>query len=60
MRENGRPFVSTVLTVHQTMRRTRSSKTPAISWNDAGSGMAIVLRRPSARRGPQARAPFGR
>ena len=40
MREKGRPFVSTVLTVHQTMRRTRSSKVFAMSWNVFASGMA--------------------
>jgi hypothetical protein len=40
MREKGRPFVSTVLTVHQTMRRTRSSKVFAMSWNVLASGMA--------------------
>src|SRR5688572_5620208 len=54
IRENGRPLVSTVVTVHQTMRRTRSSKVLAISWNDAVSGMT-VLRRPRVRRCSSAR-----
>jgi len=59
MRENGRPRVSTVVSVHQTMRRTRSSKSFAMSSKLRASGNvcsfamggASLLRRAEERKG---------
>jgi hypothetical protein len=42
MRARGRPLLSTVVTVHQTIRRTRASNSAAMSSNELTSGMAAL------------------